>query len=152
VQVQQVYAGPVIAAGTRISAVMDTTIDSRWSRPGDRFSATVLTPLTDTSGRTIMPKGARFVGTVTGAHRGRPFAPTARLNFNVNGAMVHGTYVPLSATLVTTGARVSRGGVFLRPEKRVPAGAVLSVRLSQPVSVATLEQAASGASVGGGPY
>src|SRR5258708_12547595 len=53
----------VVPADTVIAVVLDQTISSKTSKPGDRFSATVQSPV-EVDGKGAIPKGARAEGVV----------------------------------------------------------------------------------------
>src|SRR5260370_28236170 len=56
----------VVPAESVIAVVLDQTISSKSSRPGDRFSATVESPV-EVEGKVAIPKGARAEGIVIDA-------------------------------------------------------------------------------------
>src|SRR5581483_4170106 len=55
----------IIAANSDIHAALDTPLSSRTAHAGDRFSATILQPVRDSSGAALIPSGSRVMGEVT---------------------------------------------------------------------------------------
>ena len=56
----------VVPAETEIAVVLDQTVSSKTSRPGDKFTATVESPV-EVEGKVAIPKGARAEGVVNDA-------------------------------------------------------------------------------------
>src|SRR5262249_54067349 len=63
---------PVLPAGSQVlrettvlTLEMETRLDSGRSRSGDRFQASVATPVMDANGRTVVPQGAIVEGHIT---------------------------------------------------------------------------------------
>jgi hypothetical protein len=56
----------VIPAGQSLHVRMEQTVDTKRNRPGDRFQASLVTPLV-INGKTVVPKGTLFYGRVTEA-------------------------------------------------------------------------------------
>jgi len=55
---------PFVPAGTKVEARLDNPIDTRATRPGAVFTATVTEPLIDSQGNVLVPAGATIAGTV----------------------------------------------------------------------------------------
>jgi hypothetical protein len=85
----------VVPAGSRFSARLNNGIGTSVTQPGQRFTATVSTPLTNARGLTVVPAGAIVHGTVVGLDRGP--APNLRLSITSIDAG-HGS-MPLFATI-----------------------------------------------------
>ncbi len=161
-------AGPYVQAGTQFSARLDQRIDTLYTPPGTRFSATTTAPLLASDGRVIVPSGAKIRGVVMSV--GDADAPILRLDLEdidtvegpvplhaaVRAAQHHDWAGPPTTTLyeeslVYPNDFEDYGGEKRapdnslpegRPEGRtlmqpreidVPAGAVLQLRLSEPV-------------------
>ena len=56
-------AGPYVPSGTLLTIRADQTLDTFFTPPGSPFTATVLTPLSDPSGRVLVESGAKVHGT-----------------------------------------------------------------------------------------
>src|SRR5712664_572751 len=67
----------VVPAESVIAVVLDQTISSKTSRPGDRFSATVESPV-EVEGKVAIPKGARAEGVVNEAKAAGRFKAAPR--------------------------------------------------------------------------
>jgi hypothetical protein len=90
----------VIGAGSRLLAQFDNAIDTQSSQRGDRFAATVLSPVMDASGSYILPPSARIIGHVASVEpRHAPDRP-AKLTLAVDGVYIGETWVPLSAAIL----------------------------------------------------
>jgi hypothetical protein len=83
-------ASPVIIpAGQRLRVRLEQTIDTKRNRPGDRFQASLVTPLV-IDGQTLVPKGTLFSGHVTeakpsGRLKGRAILGIELDSFAING-------------------------------------------------------------------
>ncbi len=80
-----------IPAGTNVRVRMEQTIDTRRNRPGDRFEASLISPIT-VNGNVLVPRGTRFEGHVTEAKPSGRFKGRAELgvqldSFHLNGAV-----------------------------------------------------------------
>lgn len=145
--------GDEVPAGTRILAQMETTLYSGSAKNGDAFTATVGSPVVDASGNALIPAGSSIVGRVWNARSGRfIFGRIAHFTLGVDGAYIHGTFVPLSADVVSADVRTNRAGLIVRERATIPAGTAMEFALRQPVPVASLLHASmGGAAMGGGP-
>jgi hypothetical protein len=70
---------------------MEQTIDSKRNRPGDRFEASLISPI-KVNGNVLVPRGTRFEGHVTEAKPSGRFKGRAELgveldSFHLNGAV-----------------------------------------------------------------
>ena len=80
----------IVPAGTELSVRLDETLDTKRVRTGDRFSATLDSPIT-VRGRVVVPGGTVFEGHVTeakasGRLRGRGVLGLALDSFRLHGA------------------------------------------------------------------
>jgi len=71
----------VVPADTVVSVVLDQSISSKTSKPGDKFTATVESPI-EIEGKIAIPKGARADGVVkdakaAGRFKGAPRSPSS---------------------------------------------------------------------------
>jgi len=86
----QVQAEISIPSGTPIRVRLNQTLDTRRNRPGDRFTASLVTPV-EAGGRVLVPKGTTFSGHVTtssasGRLKGRAVIGLTLDSFEINGA------------------------------------------------------------------
>lgn len=79
----------VIPADTPIEVVLDQTLSSKTTRPGDKFSATVETPV-EVEGRVAIPKHARAEGIVKEAKAAGRFKGGAILSLALTSVTVNG--------------------------------------------------------------
>jgi hypothetical protein len=88
-QPQPAQAEISIASGTEIHVRLNEALDTRRNRSGDRFTASLATPVEE-EGRVIVPKGTIFTGHVTtsapsGRLKGRAVMGLTLDSFEVNG-------------------------------------------------------------------
>lgn len=69
--------GPYVPSGTLLSVRADQPVDSFYTAPASPFTATVVSPLLDTAGGTVVAEGAKVRGTF--ASFGSPAHPRVRL-------------------------------------------------------------------------
>jgi hypothetical protein len=79
----------VIPAGTRIEVRLAQTLDTKYARPGDRFSATLDNPIV-AGDHVLVPRGTPFKGTIeqsrsSGRLRGRAVMVVRLQSFHLNG-------------------------------------------------------------------
>jgi hypothetical protein len=79
----------VVPAGTIVSVVLDQSIGSKTSKPGDEFTATVRAPI-EVDGRVAIPKGARATGLVKDAKPAGRFKGGAALELTLSTITVNG--------------------------------------------------------------
>lgn len=108
----------VVPADTVIAVVLDQTISSKTSRPGDRFTATVESPI-EIEGRVVIPKGARAEGVVREAKAAGRFKGGAALSLTLTSITVHGK----DHEIQTSAATMSSKGKGKRTAVMVGGGA-----------------------------
>jgi len=79
----------VVPADTVLSVVLDQTISSKTTKAGDKFSATVESPV-EVDGKTAIAKGARASGVVKNAKAAGRFKGGAVLSLTLTSVEVHG--------------------------------------------------------------
>src|SRR5712692_10323416 len=79
----------VVPADTVIAVVLDETISSKTSPPGERFSATVESPV-EVEGKVAIPKGARAEGVVRDAKAAGRFKGASVLALELTSVTVNG--------------------------------------------------------------
>ena len=101
-----VSPGPhYLIAGTDIRASLDSPLSAKTSKVGDRFTATVVAPVHDSSGNIVVPVGSKLNGQISEPQDGRVEGaikdmPHLSLRFT-DIQLTTGTDVPLSATLLS---------------------------------------------------
>jgi hypothetical protein len=108
----------VVPADTVIPVVLDQTISSKASRPGDKFSATVESPI-EIEGKVAIPKGARAGGVVRDAKAAGRFKGGAVLSLELTSVEVGGR----NHEVQTSGATMSSKGKGKRTAVMVGGGA-----------------------------
>ena len=94
----------VVPADTVIAVVLDQTISSKASKPGDRFSATVESPV-EVEGKVAIPKGARAEGVVNGAKAAGRFKGGALLVLKLTSVTVHGKDHEIQTSAAVTSSK-----------------------------------------------
>ncbi len=108
----------VIPADTVVSVVLDQTISSKTNRSGDKFTATVESPI-EIEGKVAIPKGARAEGVVRDAKAAGRFKGGAMLALELTSVEVHGK----NHEIQTSGATMSSKGKGKRTAVLVGGGA-----------------------------
>ena len=108
----------VVPADTVIAVVLDQTISSKTSKPGDRFTATVESPV-EVEEKIAIPKGARAEGVVNEAKAAGRFKGGAALSLTLTSVTVNGK----DHELQTSAASMSSKGKGKRTAVMVGGGA-----------------------------
>ena len=108
----------VVPAETVITVVLDQTISSKTSKSGDRFSATVESPV-EVDAKVAIPKGARAEGVVNEAKAAGRFKGGAALSLTLTSVTVNGR----DHEIQTSGATMSSKGKGKRTAVMVGGGA-----------------------------
>ena len=108
----------VVPADTVIPVVLDQTISSKASKPGDKFSATVESPI-EIEGKVAIPKGARAEGVVRDAKAAGRFKGGAVLSLELTSVEVGGR----NHAIQTSSATMSSKGKGKRTATMVGGGA-----------------------------
>jgi len=100
----KVPAAPVIVtrtldAGRQFTVATRDTISSRDGKPGDSFSARVLSDVQDTRGRMAIPAGAVVYGTVTDVKQATSPSNAGTLTLVVSSVTVRGRSYPIDASI-----------------------------------------------------
>ncbi len=108
----------VVPADTVIAVVLDQTISSKTSKSGDKFSATIESPV-EIDGKVAIPKNARAEGVVRDAKAAGRFKGGAALALELTSIEVNGKYHEIQ----TSGATMSSKGKGKRTAVMVGGGA-----------------------------
>src|SRR5260370_606541 len=108
----------VIPADTAIAVVLDQTISSKTNKSGDKFTATVESPI-EVEGKVAIPKGARAEGVVNEAKAAGRFKGGAALSLTLTSVTVNGK----DHEIQTSGATMSIKGKGKRTAVMVGGGA-----------------------------
>jgi hypothetical protein len=78
-----------VPEGTTLRVRLDQTLDTKWTRPGDTFTATLIRPVVANQ-RVVIPRGTRFAGRVavsepSGRLMGRAEIRVRLVSFRLNG-------------------------------------------------------------------
>jgi hypothetical protein len=94
----------VVPADTVLSVVLDQTISSKTSKPGDKFSATVQSPV-EIDGKVAIPKGARVQGVLRDAKAAGHFKGGARLSLTLTSLTVNGKDHDIETSAATSSSK-----------------------------------------------
>lgn len=108
----------VVPADTVIAVVLDQTLSSKTSKSGDRFTATVESPI-EVEGKVAIPKGARADGVVNEAKAAGRFKGASALSLTLTSVTVNGK----DHEIQTSAATMSRKGKGKRTAVMVGGGA-----------------------------
>src|SRR5260221_4271171 len=108
----------VIPADTVIAVVLDQTISSKTNKSGDKFTATVESPV-EIEGKVAIPKGVRAEGVVRDAKAAGRFKGGATLALELTSVEVNGK----NHEIQTSGATISSKGKGKRTAVMVGGGA-----------------------------
>src|SRR5713226_3866249 len=108
----------VVPADTVIAVVLDQTLSSKTSKSGDKFSATVESPI-EVEGKVAIPKGARAEGVVNEAKAAGRFKGASALSLTLTSVTVNGK----DHEIQTSAATMSRKGKGKRTAAMVGGGA-----------------------------
>lgn len=143
-------AGPRVRsapAGTQLWATLDDSLDTETARVGDRFEATVASPVTD-GAYVLVPEGARLEGRVTRVRRARRDS-AALIGIAFDSVTVRERTLPIAATV--TDVKLEKRSELRGERKKIglgaAAGAVLGAVVGEDVK-GVLIGAAGGAAAG----
>jgi hypothetical protein len=94
----------VVPADTVIAVVLDQTISSKTSKSGDRFTATVESPV-EVEGKVAIPKGARAEGVVNEAKAAGRFKGGAALSLTLKSVAVNGKDYEIQTSSAMTSSK-----------------------------------------------
>lgn len=102
------HSGPAefsIPAGTTLDVRLEQTIDTNRNRPGDRFQATLASPLV-VNGQAVIPRGTRFAGHLIESRPSGRLKGHAELSLSLDSFDLNGRRYDIKTAHV---ARASRG-------------------------------------------
>jgi hypothetical protein len=88
----------VIRSGTTISIRTTTALGSDRSQTGDRFEATLISPI-QIGGKVVVPKGADVTGRVADAQKKGKIKGEARLELTLTSLTIRGRQYPIQTTM-----------------------------------------------------
>lgn len=138
----------MLPANTLLRAELNSTLSTRSSRVGERFSARVLDGIRAQNGEVMIPAGAVIHGTITALDPSEQQGDAALIRLNFESMEFQGRTFPFAAEVVDTEARLegerrlARRGAL----RGAAAGAVLGAVLSR----ADLDDILKGAALGAG--
>ena len=102
----------VLPAGTSLEVTVDQAVSSKTNNAGDRFTASVATPVV-VNGKQVIQRGASITGAVTDAKSAGRFKGNAELSLTLGSVRVGGKEYELQTSTFTdkTGSRGKRTAV-----------------------------------------
>jgi hypothetical protein len=89
-----------VPAGTSIRVRLNQALDTRRNRSGDRFTASLASPITE-GGETVLPQGTIFTGHVTSSSASGRLKGRAVIGLTLDAFEFHGTSYPLVTSSAT---------------------------------------------------
>jgi len=150
VQPAPLRSANLVPSGTVMNVRLNETLHARRSEVGERFSATVITPLVTTDGRTVVPAGSVVSGVVTGVDPSTRRGDIAAIRVNFDRIRIGDRTYPFSADVIDTEPRLSRdeSRILERAGIGAAAGAVLGAIITGGELEGILVGGALGAGVG----
>jgi hypothetical protein len=141
-----------LEAFRQFSIATTATISSRSAKPGDAFTATVVSDVQDAAGRIAIPAGSLVSGTITDVKSAPNPSSPGTLTLAVNSVAVNGRSYPLNASIDSLaterhGQPVS-GGDAVKVGVGAAAGAIIGQVIGKN-SKGTIIGAVVGAAAGG---
>ena len=139
----------MLPRGTEIEVVLNDTLDAEDARVGDRFSATVRTPIKTVSGFDVVPAGAVVTGLVTGVDDSDHAGDPAYLRLNFIRLTLGEANHPFAAEIAATDLG-SRSGASVEDAKDSAAVGAVAGAVVGAIIGGDLLAALEGASLGAG--
>ena len=144
---------PKVSEGTSINLAATDTITSRTNKKGEMVTAVTSSAVTDASGRSVIPAGAVFSGTISDLAPAEHPGGQGRLVLTFNRVSFGGKNYAVQARTDTVGTVMKGRGVTAGDAAKVGAGAVvggIAGRLLGGNKKGTIIGAAAGAAAGTG--
>jgi YmgG-like glycine-zipper protein len=137
-----------IAAGTTINLTSNERVCTNTHKAGDKFTATVTSPVTGSNGA-VIPAGSTAVVTITSSKRSENANDPVVFTFNVNSINVGGRAYPVTADV--TSAKVDEVSASSKNAQKIAIGAAVGAVAGQILgknTKGTIIGAATGAAAG----
>jgi hypothetical protein len=139
-----VPAARTLQAGRQFSMATTETISSRTAKPGDPFTAMVVTDVKDDAGRVAIPAGSVVSGTITDVKSASSPTQSGTLTLAVNSVTVNGRSYPIDASIDSLDTQRQGQGVTGGDVAKVGVGAAAGAILGRVIGKNT-----KGAVIGG---
>ncbi|MDQ3556301.1 MAG: YMGG-like glycine zipper-containing protein [Gemmatimonadota bacterium] len=141
-------AGPSVPAQTTLELRLNNELSTASSRVGDRFTATLLTPVLNAERQTVIPTGATVRGTVTFLRPSTDVLVPAMIQLDFQNIEWGSRSAPFRAEIVSTQAE-TRGGGVTETLRGAAAGAAAGAALGAVIG-RDVQGALTGAAIGAG--
>lgn len=142
-----------IPTGSRLTAVLQSSLSTRTHQAGDRFRARVTGELLAADGMVLVPEGSMLEGRVLEAHPSGGADEEALLVLSIESLTMNGGSYPLLASVMETEMRTSARDSGTRSAAKVATGAAAGAVIGQILgrdTRSTVGGAAAGAAAGAG--
>jgi hypothetical protein len=143
----------MLSEGTSVDLVASDTLTSRHNKKGDAVMAIAASALQDNQGRTVIPAGAVFLGTISDIAPAESPGGEGRMALTFNRVQFGGKTYSVQAASEDLGTYMKGRGVTAGDAAKVGAGAVIggvAGRLIGGNKTGTIVGAAAGAAAGAG--
>ena len=141
-----------LEAFRQFSIATTSTITSRTAKPGDAFTATVVSDVQDAAGRVVIPAGSLVSGTITDVKSAPNPSSPGTLTLAVNSVAVNGRSYPINASIDSLATERSGRPISGSDAVKVGAGAAAGAIVGQIIgknTKGTIIGAVVGAAAGG---
>jgi hypothetical protein len=97
-----------VPAGTSLSVVLSTSLDSGKNKAGDKFTGNLSQDVV-VDGKTVLAKGTPVEGTVVAAEGAGKVKGTGKMSLTLTGATIGGKSIPLTTKAHSAEAETSKG-------------------------------------------
>ncbi len=144
---------PMLAEGTTVELFASDSLNSRKNKKGDAVTATTASAVKDAQGRSVIPAGAVFLGTISDIAPAEHPGGQGRLVLTFTRVQFGGKTYGVQASVDTMGTTMKGRGVTAGDAAKVGAGAVvggIAGRLIGGNKTGTAVGAVAGAAAGAG--
>jgi len=111
------------AAGTFVDLAVSDTLSSKFTKPGDQFTASVVKDVRDEQGRVVIPAGSTMHGSVVDVKPAPNPRTPGTLTLSLSSVTVNGSEYPIEARIDSLGTVRQGRGVSGGDAAKVGAGA-----------------------------
>ena len=133
--------------GTNLQVRLDDSLGTDRNSAGDRFTATVTTPVTAQNGATVVPTGSTVHGTVTGLDKSDRVGDNAYIRLDFDRLTIDGRDYSFDADVVATAVQ-TQGDTRNETLQKAGMGAAAGAVLGAVVGDVNLKDIVLGAAIG----
>jgi hypothetical protein len=136
-----------VPVGTALQVRLNETLGTEKSRVGDKFTATVTTPVNAQNGDVVVPEGATVYGAVTGLHASEHVGDQAAISVDFDSLSINGQSYPFDAKVTATDLK-TQGDTKEETLKKAGVGAAAGAALGAILSGGDLQKTVLGGLLG----